>query len=365
MTREEEIVGLLVEASDAYYNTDETILSDAEFDQLSNELRSINPNNPFFSVVGFKSRYGQSVTHVYPMRSMDKCNTFEELQKYGTKIPEAKSYIWEHKIDGGSITLKYNSRKFLQGATRGDGKAGLDVTHTLAYVPNLPKTILYHGEVEIRGEVILPKDTKFDTKGKPLRNSANGLVARKTADMDCANLRFIAYNVICPGLKFANENDKLQFLVEQGFEVTPFGVVSSLQDVQKVYLEYHNRIRAQLPYEIDGLIIMPNDTALQEKYEDGDVKHPAWAIAYKFPNEERETKLLDIEWNVSRLGLMIPVAILEPVNVGGRTVTKTSLSNYENVLRMKLEIGDRVTVEVANDVIPYLAKNISKGISQR
>lgn len=365
MTREEEIVGLLIEAADAYYNSDETVLSDKEYDDLVDELRAINPTNGFFSVVGFKSRYGQTVSHIYPMRSMQKCNTYDELAKYATKIPESTQWMWEHKIDGGSITLKYNGRKFIQGATRGDGSAGQDVTHTLAYVPNLPKTILYHGEVEIRGEVILPKDTKYDTKGKPLRNSANGLVARKTADMDCANLRFIAYNVICPGMKFTKESDKLDFLTSQGFETTPFGVVTKVEDLQKIYLEYHNRIRSQLPYEIDGLIIMPNDIALQEKYEDGDPKHPAWAIAYKFPNEERETKLLDIEWNVSRLGTVVPVAILEPVNVGGRIVTKTSLSNYENVLRMKLEIGDRITVEVANDVIPYLAKNISKGISQR
>lgn len=359
--RELHLVEILTEAKSVYYNTEETILSDEEYDKLEAELRSLNPNSDFFTKVGFKSRYGTTVVHEHRMRSMQKGNTIEDIQKFSGKMPEVKEWGWEHKIDGISIELEYDSRKLIQASTRGDGKEGQDVTHTINWVPNIPKQILFDQHVIIRGECILPKNTKIDTKGKPLRNIASGLVGRKEADADCTELRFISYNVISSKIKFLKETDKLSFLLEQGFDVVPGGTVKSLEDLQKVYVEYHTKIRESLPYEIDGLIVLPNDVSVQDKYEDGDEHHPFWAIAYKFPNQSKETELIGIAAEISRLGTWVPVGVFKPVQIGGSTIQNASLNNYENIKKLGIQIGDIVDLQKANDIIPYINKIVKKG----
>jgi DNA ligase (NAD+) len=282
--REKFLIQTLTEARNVYYNTGETILSDNEYDKLKEELHELNPNSDFFLKVEFKSRYGTPVVHEHRMRSIQKANCFEDIQKYAAKMPEVEERLWEHKIDGVSIELEYNNRKLITASTRGDGKTGQDVTHTVNWIPNIPQQILFDKHVYIRGECVLPRNTKFDTKGKPFRDIASELIERKDGHPDCSYLRFISYNVISSKIKFTTEIDKLSFLLEQGFDVVPHGKFNSLETLQKIYIEYYTKIRDQLPYEIDGLIILPNEISMQEKYEDGNEHHPLWAIAYKFPN---------------------------------------------------------------------------------
>lgn len=359
--REKYLVDTLTEAKNAYYNSEDTILSDIEYDTLEAELLALNPHSDFFTKVGFKSRYGATIVHDHRMRSMQKGNFLDDIKKFSSKMPEVDEWSWEHKIDGVSIDLEYNNRKLVVASTRGDGKSGQDVTHVINWVPNIPKQILFEGHVFIRGECVLPRDTKFDTKGKPLRNIASGLVGRKEGHPDCSHLRFISYNVISSKIKFTVETDKLNFLQEQGFDIVPHGKFKSLDDLQKIYIEYHTKIRDQLPYEIDGLIILPNQISIQEKYEDGDEHHPYWAIAYKFPNQSKETRLVNIVGEISRLGTWVPVGVFEPVQIGGATIQNASLNNYENIRKLGIQIGDTVELQRANDVIPYINRIVKKG----
>jgi DNA ligase (NAD+) len=356
-----DIVEKLIEAKEAYY-LGNPIMTDSEFDELEDELREVDPKNNYFKKVGMQLA-GVKVKHTVRMRSMQKCNTFEGLKSWEDNSLKIKTtYLIEDKIDGLSGSLKYKDGVFYQAVTRGNGEFGQEVTENAKLISSIPKTISYKGDVEIRGEFVLPKDTKMETNGKPLRNLAAGLINRKSDAADCKYLDFISYNIL--NIPFRHEEEKLDMLLGLGFKTfSSWNIVDDVSRIQDVYQKYIDGIRAELPYEIDGLIILPNDCHLQDELEDGNEHHPTWALAYKFPNEEKTTTLRRIDWQVSKNGFLVPVSNFDPIYIGGAEIKRATLNNAKNVLENNVAISNRIVVSRANDVIPFFKENLDKSIS--
>jgi DNA ligase (NAD+) len=354
------LVKTLLEVKDAYYN-DTPTMTDAEFDTLEDELRSIDPENEYFSIVGAVNSKAK-VTHNIPMLSAAKGKTLEDMTAWLKKINALNEKIMvQPKVDGLSANVIYEDGKLTMVSTRGDGKIGQDITHVSRYI-SMPQTIDLKNRIEIRGEIHLQKDTKFpNPKNKPLRNMAAGLVGRKDSGLeDLKHLHFVAYQVW--GSNYKTEDAKMDWLERHKFE-TVWNQVIDIFQLQSTFDKYLKTFRSEWTYETDGLMLTINDNtqwgAIDSKYVVE--HHHHYNIAWKAPSEAKETVLKDIEWNVTRLGRLIPVAIVEPVVLGGARVTRCTLNNYENVINLKLGKGNRVEIKRANDVIPFFSKNLDKG----
>jgi len=349
-----EIVEILSKAKDAYYNGRDSGMTDREFDQLEDKLRELDSKNPYFVRVGAQS-YGNKIKHEIPMKSLQKANSQEQIFTWAQKCPVTgyvMPYVVLPKIDGVSGTARYNNGKLQVVATRGNGYEGQDVTENAKYIKDIPKQISYPGDIEIRFEFYLPRDTKFHTNGKPLRNIASGLISSKYNLERCRYLRILAYNVI--GIPASTEMSKLIFLENIGFP-TPHRDTCEYHGLEKIYQRYITFDRDMINYEIDGLVIILNSVGDQMKLENKDEHHNDFNIAWKFPNESKTTILQKIDWNMSRHGNLIPVAVFEPVIMGGTKISRATLNNLSNVKELNLRIGCEIMVEKANDVIPYIA----------
>lgn len=358
------LVKRLMQAKDAYYNGDYSV-TDAEFDTLEEELRALDPENPYFSIVGAVNSKAKT-KHQIPMLSAAKGKTLEDILAWLKKINSLNEQLMaQPKVDGLSANVVYEGGKLTMVATRGDGKIGQDITHVSKYV-NLPPSIDLGNRIEVRGEIYLPKATKFpNPENKPLRNIAVGLIARKDSGLeDLKHLHFVAYQVW--GSNYKTEDAKMDWLERHKFETVWNQLLDPIQ-LQSLYDKYLKTFRSEWTYETDGLMLTINDNTKWEAINSKYVveHHNHFNIAWKGIAEAKETILNDIEWNVSRQGKLIPVAVVEPVNISSRIVSRASLTCYENVVRMKFEKGDKVLIEVAGDVIPYLTENISKKIRQR
>jgi len=349
-----EIVEILSKAKDAYYNGRDSGMTDREVDQLEDKLRELDSKNPYFVRVGAQS-YGNKSKHEIPMKSLQKANSQEQIFTWAQKCPVTgyvMPYVVLPKIDGVSGTARYNNGKLQVVATRGNGYEGQDVTENAKYIKDIPKQISYPGDIEIRFEFYLPRDTKFHTNGKPLRNIASGLISSKYNLERCRYLRILAYNVI--GIPASTEMSKLIFLENIGFP-TPHRDTCEYHGLEKIYQRYITFDRDMINYEIDGLVIILNSVGDQMKLENKDEHHNDFNIAWKFPNESKTTILQKIDWNMSRHGNLIPVAVFEPVIMGGTKISRATLNNLSNVKELNLRIGCEIMVEKANDVIPYIA----------
>jgi DNA ligase (NAD+) len=361
-----EIVKRLLQAKKAYY-AGSPIMEDAEFDALEDGLRRADSKNDYFKVVGSSlGNAKEKVSHLHPMLSCGKAKTFQDITKWASKIGvEKEMFIVQPKIDGMSGNCVYDDGKLTQICTRGDGLVGQDISHLAKYI-NVSQNIDTKGHVEIRGEIYLPKNTKAPNPDNgPLRNICVGMVNRKGHKLDDLKfVHFVAYQAI--GTKHKSESEKLIWLAKNKFEVVTFNNLH-LDELEGYREQYVNELREKWLYETDGLVIVVDDNSkwdkINSKYEVSHHNH--YNIAWKPESESSETTLESIDWQVSRSGKLIPVAVVKSVVISGRTVQRASLTCYDNVMRMKLEKGDRVLLEVANDVIPYLAQNITKGVSQR
>lgn len=358
-----EIVKLLLDAKEAYYNSDSPIMSDAEFDSLEEKLRSIDPENEYFLSVGVIADEGEKIRHNTPMLSMMKGKSIDDIASWIKKIDikEESSFIIEPKIDGLSATCRYSRGKLVYIATRGNGIEGQDISHISEFVKDIPHSIDFTDEeIEVRGELYLPRNTDFDTEGRPLRNSCVGLINRKEKRGDLKYVRFAAFRIVgmdtCPF-----ENERIDLLVKWGFNVIEYFTAADAAEIESSYNKYIEHYRGTWEYETDGLIICVNDRRLFEEIDSKWVvdHHNHYAIALKPPSESRETIVKDIAWQVSRQGNIIPVAIFEPVFIGGAKLSRATLNNYENVVRLKIHRGDTLVIERANDVIPFVADNKS------
>ncbi|MGE5389860.1 MAG: NAD-dependent DNA ligase LigA [Deltaproteobacteria bacterium] len=362
-----------------YYVLDEPLISDAEYDALNRELIALEKEHPELvttdsptqRVGGQVAERFQRVAHRRPLLSLDNAFSTGDLREFNRRVGSAVShpdYMAELKIDGVSIALVYEDGLLQTAATRGDGRVGEDVTANIKTIKTIPLRI-NRGlpRLEVRGEIYLPKNeflrinAEKEEKGEKTfanpRNAAAGSLRQLDPSISASRaLSTFIYDVTyIEGHEIPNQQEMLLFLVACGFPVNPEArYCSSIEEVDAYCLEYQEK-RHQLPYEIDGVVIKLN--GLADRQELGYTsKSPRWAIAYKFPPEERETRLVDVEINVGRTGVVAPTAIMEPVFLAGTTVSRASLHNFDLVRERDIRIGDMVLLHKAGDIIPEIIK---------
>ncbi|MGL1894592.1 MAG: hypothetical protein OCD02_23405 [Spirochaetaceae bacterium] len=360
--RIDDLYKILMEAKHYYYHSDKQTLTDHEFDELEDELRVLEPNHIYFSFVGSDKSDDKKITHREPMLSMGKAKTSEEANKWFKKLDlPGIEYCLQPKIDGLAATCRYINGKLVYISTRGDGAVGQDISHISKYVEDIKHSITFSsGDVEVRGELYLPKDTKYDTKGKALRNNCVGLINRKENREDLKYVRFVCYQIVGDH-EIPLESKKIETLKMDGFHIVDYSVLNTGTEIGQYYKDYLDSKRESWNYETDGIIIAVNDNTLHDEIDSRWVvdHHHHYHLAFKPPSVGKETKFLGIEWQVSRQGSLVPVAQFEPINIGGAKLERATLHNYDNVENLKLKIGDTLFVERANDVIPYVKDNIS------
>ena len=363
-----------------YYVLNQSLISDAQYDELLQTVRGIEEDypelitndSPTQRVGGEATDQFEQVTHSIPMLSLS--NTFdytglEEWQKRASNIIDSTDMIFsaELKIDGLAISLIYENGTFVRGSTRGNGLIGEDVTHNLKTIRSIPLSLNQDlpGHLEVRGEVYMPLNAfnainqQRSEQDEPLlanpRNAASGSIRQLDPRITASRkLDIWIYSLTeYSNTTFTGHHQGLEWLKELGFKTNPAtSICTSLQEVQQYY-EYWMNHRSELGYDIDGIVIKVDSIELQNTL--GFVgREPRWAIAYKFPAEQTNTKLISIGLNVGRTGSINPFAILEPVNIGGVTVTNASLHNEEDINRKDIRVGDIVIIERAGDVIPHI-----------
>lgn len=370
-SRMKELVDLLNKYASLYYEQDAPVVSDAEYDALYDELRRLEEsegyslkNSPTHRVGGAPQKKFEQSKHLLRLYSLDKCQSIDEFYEWCARTEKVVSPLptltAEYKFDGLTLNLLYDNGKLVQATTRGDGVTGEIVTAQVRTISKLPREIEYKGRIEIQGEGILRLSNfnKYNlTAAEPLKNARNG-VAGAIRNLNPAvtaerNISFFAYNVGYSDRTFETQKDIRDFLIEQGFETEgDFALVSTREEIEE-YINRAEEMRSGLDYLIDGLVFKVNNLAYRDELGYTE-KFPKWAIAYKFKADEMTTTLNDVVWQVSRSAKLNPLAVLEPVDIGGVTVKKATLNNYGDILRKNVKIGDRVFIRRSNDVIPEI-----------
>lgn len=364
---QEKLVDLLQRASEAYYN-EQPILSDAEFDALREELQEIAPGHPFLSQVGAPpSKKWPNVPHGIPMGSLNKVTNADELNDWYrgvvlTKAIQASKYpdrlILSEKLDGISLSLRYEGGRLQQAVTRGDGATGLEITRNARMFKGVPEEVSDFSGF-IRGEVVLRKSDLLNCaqEYKSLRNAANGIAKRESDPKDCRHLTFKAFQVVPtdPSVQIYEKGVEFELLEKLGFQTPSWRVGTTHNDVLDWYGEYQSQRRGTLDYEIDGLVVELNDLSLMEAFG-ASGGCPKGAVALKFPHEEQVTRLKEVVWEIGASGRATPVAHFDEVRVAGVDVSRASLHNWGLVDKLGICIGDRVVVSRRNDVIPYVER---------
>lgn len=370
-SRMKELVDLLNKYASLYYEQDAPVVSDAEYDALYDELRRLEEsegyslkNSPTHRVGGAPQKKFEQSKHLRRLYSLDKCQSIDEFYEWCARTEKVVSPLptltSEYKFDGLTLNLLYDNGKLVQATTRGDGVTGEIVTAQVRTISKLPKEIEFKGKIEVQGEGILRLSNfnKYNlTAAEPLKNARNG-VAGAIRNLNPAvtaerNISFFAYNVGYSDKTFETQKDIRDFLIEQGFETEgDFALVSTREELEE-YINRAEKMRGGLDYLIDGLVFKVNNLAYRDELGYTE-KFPKWAIAYKFKADEMTTTLNDVVWQVSRSAKLNPLAILEPVDIGGVTVKKATLNNYGDILRKNVKIGDRVFIRRSNDVIPEI-----------
>ncbi len=365
-----------------YYVENNPVISDYEYDQLVKELGRleerfpdlITPDSPTQRVSGEAVKEFPSVEHRAEMLSLDNTYSFEELREFHKrvlkKIQECR-YVVEPKIDGLGVALVYENGIFARGATRGDGRVGEDVTLNLKTIRSIPLRLVDErlANIEVRGEVFMPvkgfreMNKRREEKGEQIfanpRNAAAGSIRQLDSKIPASRpLDIFIYTMsYLEGKEFETHWESMTALKDAGFKVNP--LVKPCKDLEEV-IEYCTELeekRDELDYEIDGTVIKVNELEHQRTLGET-TRHPRWAIAYKFKARQATTKLKEIRWQVGRTGALTPVAILEPVEVGGVTISRATLHNEDEIRKRDLREGDYVLVERSGDVIPQVVKSI-------
>ena len=359
-----------------YYNNNISKISDSEYDSLKKEILELERKYNYLNhksspskIVGHKpSRNFKKIAHKVPMLSLGNAFTESDLKNFEKKIlnflsqndNKNISYTSEPKIDGISASLTYINGKLERGLSRGDGKEGEDITTNLVTIKDIPKVILskdFPEEIDIRGEVFIQNNDFDSLKNKFAnpRNAASGSLRQKNPeDTKKIPLKFIAYTFgFQKGLKVNNQFDFLKKLSEWGFKTNPLNkLITGVGDLIKNYNLVEKK-RANLDFDIDGLVYKINDFTLQKRL--GFVANaPRWAIAHKFSSNKAISKIIDIDIQIGRTGALTPVAKIKPINIGGVLVSNATLHNEDEINRKDIRVGDTVTIERAGDVIPHI-----------
>jgi len=383
--RMKELVELLNRYATEYYTSDNPSVSDSEYDRLYRELVELEkahpehvlPDSPTHRVGGKILDGFEKYSHQYPLYSLQDAFSREELDAFDARVRkelEDVTYICELKIDGLSISLTYEQGLFVAGATRGDGSIGENITENLKRVKDIPLSLPEKLDITVRGECYMPR-ASFDQvnqsrqeNGEPEfanpRNAAAGTLRQlDTAVVTKRNLATFLYQEASPSTRDSQEK-VLNHLEQLGFVVNPRRLLAHSMDEVWQFIQEIGQERDQLPYDIDGVVIKVNDLAGQEQLG-FTVKAPKWAVAYKFPAEEKEAKLLSVDWTVGRTGVVTPTANLTPVQLAGTTVSRATLHNVDYIAEKDIRKDDTVIVYKAGDIIPAVLRVVeSKRISE-
>lgn len=383
--RMKELVELLNRYATEYYTSDNPSVSDSEYDRLYRELvelekahpEQVLPDSPTHRVGGKILDGFEKYTHQYPLYSLQDAFSREELEVFDARVRkelDEVTYICELKIDGLSISLTYEQGIFVAGATRGDGSIGENITENLKRVKDIPLSLPEKLDITVRGECYMPR-ASFDQvnqtrqeNGEPEfanpRNAAAGTLRQlDTAVVAKRNLATFLYQEASPSTRDSQEK-VLNHLEQLGFVVNPRRQLAHSMDEVWEFIQEVGQERDQLPYDIDGVVIKVNDLAGQEQLG-FTVKAPKWAVAYKFPAEEKEAKLLSVDWTVGRTGVVTPTANLTPVQLAGTTVSRATLHNVDYIAEKDIRKDDTVIVYKAGDIIPAVLRVVeSKRVSE-
>jgi len=383
--RMNELVALLNRYATEYYTSDNPSVSDSEYDRLYRELVELEAAYPDQVLadspthrVGSKVLDGfEKYSHQYPLYSLQDAFSREELEAFDARVRKElpqPTYICELKIDGLSISLTYEKGILVVGATRGDGSIGENITENLKRVKDIPLTLPEELDITVRGECYMPR-ASFDLvnqvrqeNGEPEfanpRNAAAGTLRQlDTAVVAKRNLSTFLYQEASPSTRDSQEK-VLEHLERLGFVVNPKRILAKSIDEIWDFIQEVGQEREKLPYDIDGVVIKVNDLAGQEELG-FTVKAPKWAIAYKFPAEEKEAQLLSVDWTVGRTGVVTPTANLTPVQLAGTTVSRATLHNVDYIAEKDIRKGDTVIVYKAGDIIPAVLRVVeSKRVSE-
>jgi DNA ligase (NAD+) len=380
-----------------YYVLDEPEISDVKFDRMMEELKRleaehpelVTPDSPTQRVGGTPRKGFETRKHSPPMISLDNTYSFEELEEFDRRVRELTGrdrvdYVTEHKFDGLSISLIYEGGVLKYGVTRGDGTTGEDVTPNVRTIGSIPlqvdraelKKLHLPEDFEVRGEIVMPHRSfeelnrqQEEQGGKRFSNPRSAAAgAVRVLDPSITRSRRLdlyAYLLLAGGrvpVKFHSE--ALEAMRKLHFKVSPdWRVCRSLDEVKK-YIDAWEGKREKLPYEIDGIVIKVNEIALQQELG-FTAKAPRWAVAFKYPARQETTVVKDVIFQVGRTGALTPVAVLDPVEVGGVTVSRSTLHNMDEIERLGLHIGDTVLIERAGEVIPHVVKVVKEGKPRR
>ena len=383
--RMKELVELLNRYATEYYTSDNPSVSDSEYDRLYRELVELEkahpdqilPESPTHRVGGKILDGFEKYSHQYPLYSLQDAFSREELDAFDARVRKELddvTYICELKIDGLSISLTYEQGIFVTGATRGDGSIGENITENLKRVKDIPLSLPEKLDITVRGECYMPR-ASFDQvnqsrqeNGEPEfanpRNAAAGTLRQlDTAVVSKRNLATFLYQEASPSTRDSQEK-VLKHLEQLGFVVNQRRLLAHSMDEVWAFIQEIGRERDQLPYDIDGVVIKVNDLAGQEQLG-FTVKAPKWAAAYKFPAEEKEAKLLSVDWTVGRTGVVTPTANLTPVQLAGTTVSRATLHNVDYIAEKDIRKDDTVIVYKAGDIIPAVLRVVeSKRVSE-
>lgn len=372
MNRQRELVDILNKWAHEYYVLDNPTVSDKEYDALYDELRRLEAesgvvydDSPTRRVGGEPIKGFEKHTHIARLFSLDKSVSEEELRSFLTKVEKLAGkqpiYTVEYKFDGLTVCLTYDKGKFVRATTRGNGTVGEDVTAQVLTIRSFPLKIAYQGTLEVRGEAVIRLSVleKYNqTAAEPLKNARNAAAGAirnldpKITEQRRPDIYFYDVNYMSDELPMS-QTEAHDFLVKEGFKVFPYfkicqssnEVVAAIQEIEKE--------RKHIDVLTDGAVIKVNDALLREEMGFTD-KFPRWAMAYKFEAEEVTTLLKEVIWQVGRTGKLTPLALLEPVELGGATVSRATLNNYGDILRKDVKIGSRVLVRRSNEVIPEI-----------
>ena len=383
--RMNELVALLNRYATEYYTSDNPSVSDSEYDRLYRELVELETaypdqvlaDSPTHRVGGKVLDGFEKYSHKYPLYSLQDAFSREELEAFDARVRKEvahPTYICELKIDGLSISLTYEKGIFVAGATRGDGSVGENITENLKRVKDIPLTLPEELDITVRGECYMPR-ASFDQvnqarqeNGEPEfanpRNAAAGTLRQlDTAVVAKRNLATFLYQEASPSTRDSQEK-VLKHLEQLGFVVNPNRILAENMDEIWNFIQEVGQERENLPYDIDGVVIKLNDLASQEELG-FTVKAPKWAVAYKFPAEEKEAQLLSVDWTVGRTGVVTPTANLTPVQLAGTTVSRATLHNVDYIAEKDIRKDDTVIVYKAGDIIPAVLRVVeSKRISE-
>lgn len=356
-----------------YYDEDNPEISDFEYDKLSLRLRKLekeypeyaNENSPTKKVGGHSKNIFSQVKHDVQMQSLQDVFSYDDVGEFVLKMQEEYGenieFTVETKIDGLSVSLEYENGVLVKGSTRGDGFVGEDVTENLKMVNGIPEKLFTKETFEVRGEVYLPRkefesiNRKLEESGKQIlanpRNAAAGTLRQLDSKLvKQRNLSIFVFN-LQKGKQFVTHSESIEYIKSAGIKTIEYikvcvGIEEVLNEIKKI-----GNLRDKLPYDIDGAVVKVNNLKIREEVGTT-AKVPKWAVAYKYPPEQKETKLVDIKMQVGRTGQVTPMAILTPVRLAGSLISKTTLHNFDYVKQKDIKIGDTVVIQKAGDVIP-------------